>query len=219
MKDRIRKRMDELGMSQGELAELMGVSQPMIAKYLNGAKTKKLLEMADALQCTPEYLQDGRNPPQAVFDKSGTNVTNIRKTNIKGWIPLISYVQAGQWSEAIDLYDPGYAESVVPTTVPHSKHTFALRVDGPSMTLPDGVNGHSFPAGMVIYVDPEKPAQSGDYVVAKHSGNGHVTFKRLLSEEGRPVLVPLNPDRSAFPVIRDEFEIIGRVIDASWGGL
>lgn len=46
-----------------------------------------------------------------------------------------------------------------------------------------------------------------------------MTFKQLATEEGRPVLMPLNPDRKQYAVIRNEFTIIGRVIDASWGGL
>lgn len=144
---------------------------------------------------------------------------NTTPAEIKGWIPLISYVQAGQWTEAIDLYAPGYAEHVLPTTAPHSLHTFALQVEGASMTLPAGVEGRSFPHGMIIYVDPEKEALPGDYVVARYNGDDRVTFKRLMTEEGRPILVPLNPDRQNYPIIRDEFEVIGKVIDASWGGL
>lgn len=144
--------------------------------------------------------------------------SNTAPASIQGWIPLISYVQAGEWSEAIDLYEPGYGEKVMPTTAPHSSSTFALRVEGRSMTLPDGVTGISFPHGMIIYVDPEMEAMPGDYVVARH-GDNHVTFKKLMMEEGRPVLMPLNPDSKQYPVIRCEFEIIGKVIDGSWGGI
>jgi len=138
---------------------------------------------------------------------------------IRGWIPLISYIQAGEWSEAIDLYEPGYAERISPTTVPHSRVTFALRVEGGSMTLPAGIEGRSFPPGMIIYIDPEREAAPRDYVVARCFGDNRATFKQLMLEEGRPVLVPLNPNREIYPIIRGEFEILGRVIDASWGGL
>lgn len=143
---------------------------------------------------------------------------NTAPVQIRGWVPLISYVQAGNWSETIDIYEPGYGEKVLPTTVPHSQHTFALRVEGASMTRPAGMAGPSFPDGIIIYVDPDKEARIKDYVVARFNVN-QATFKQLMLEEGRPVLVPLNPDRNAFPIIREEFEIIGKVIDASWGGL
>jgi len=165
-----------------------------------------------------------RSLPKEFYEKareilsSDDGRSNTTPANIQGWIPLISYVQAGEWSEAIDLYEPGYGEKVMPTTVPHSNSTFALRVEGRSMTLPEGVTGISFPHGMIIYVDPEMEARSGDFVVARH-GENHVTFKKLMMEEGRPVLMPLNPDSKQYPVIRCEFEIIGKVIDGSWGGI
>lgn len=138
---------------------------------------------------------------------------------IKGWIPLISYVEAGRWSETVDIYEPGYAEKVVPTAVNHSIHTFALRVEGHSMTLPAEIPGRSFPEGMIIYVDPMQECVIGDFVVARLSGTQDATFKKLGQEEGRPILIPLNPNRTEYPIYRSEFEIIGRVIDASWGGL
>jgi SOS-response transcriptional repressor LexA len=138
---------------------------------------------------------------------------------IRGWIPLISSVQAGEWNEAVDLYEPGHAEQVSPTIVSHSVHTFALRVDGDSMTLPDGVRGHSFPHGMIIYVDPIRECEPGCFVVARLANTNRVTFKRLETDEGRPILMPLNVDRRSYPIIRDNFEIIGRIIDAGWGGI
>ena len=112
MKDRIRERMRDLRISQDDLAERMGVSQPMITKYLNGAKTRKLLEMASALSCTPEYLQHGGQPPQAVFDTAKSSQRNVSKIEIKGFVPLLSYVQAGSWTEVVDLYEPGHATLV-----------------------------------------------------------------------------------------------------------
>lgn len=172
-----------------------------------GEKAAREIEMKMGL---PPGTLD-QPPPQP-----GDNVSSAR---IEGYVPLISYVQAGEWAEAIDLYEPGYAEQVRATTVPHSMATFALQVEGDSMTLPAGVPGKSFPPGMIIFVDPEREAEVGDFVVARHNGNSKVTFKRLVQEEGRPILVPLNPDRATYPIIRDEFTVIGRVIDASWGGL
>lgn len=202
--------MSDLEMTQDELSQKTKLSQVMIHKLLKGSKTKKILSLAKALQCDPDWLESGEG------DNSSLN--NTTKIKITGWIPLISYVQAGEWGEAIDIYEPGFSEKVSPTTVPHSNKTFALQVEGDSMTLPSGVQGRSFPPGMIIYIDPERESMPGDYVVAKHNGNSRVTFKRLMIEEGRPILVPLNPDRGTHPVIRDEFEVIGRVIDASWGG-
>ena len=58
------RRMKELGLSQKELAERSGVSQPMIHKLVSGkAKASaKIVELAGALQCSPEKLLYGIDP-------------------------------------------------------------------------------------------------------------------------------------------------------------
>lgn len=216
MKDKIALRMRELRITQDELAEKAGLSQVSIHKILNGGGTRKLVAIARALQCAAEDLVSdspkGLGEPRVAYTNTSGPIAFAEE------VPLISYVQAGEWSEAIDLYEPGYAENFISTTHTHSKLAFALRVEGHSMTLPPDIEGRSFPPGMIIQVDPEKPWKTGDFVVARHDGN-KVTFKRLSSEEGRPVLTALNPDRDRYPVIRDEFEVIGRVFAAGWEGL
>jgi len=191
---------EERGLYKADMARAFGVPEQ---NYNNWVYRKSLPK--EHISRAMEILSDNGK-------------SNTTSASIQGWIPLISYVQAGEWSEAIDLYEPGYGEQVMPTTIPHSKSTFALRVEGRSMTLPEGVTGLSFPHGMIIYVDPEREARTGDFVIARHSSN-QVTFKKLMMEEGRPVLMPLNPDSKQYPVIRDEFEVIGKVIDGSWGGI
>jgi len=138
---------------------------------------------------------------------------------ILGWIPLITYAQAGKSKTESFTRDFTAIDRVRPTTADCSKSTFALKVEGDSMTLPDGVRGHSFPHGIIIYVDPESAPQPDHYVVARSISDNAVNFRRMILDEGRPVLVALNPDKHAYPTIRESFEIIGRVIDATWGGL
>jgi len=206
-------------LKEREFAEKCGLGESYLSQIMNehrpfGEKTARKVEKNLGLR---RFALDV-GPGQHAFSEADGGYENTSRIGIRGWIPLISYVQAGEWGEAIDIYEPGFSEKVSPTTVPHSNKTFALQVEGDSMTLPSGVQGRSFPPGMIIYIDPERESMPGDYVVAKHNGNSRVTFKRLMIEEGRPILVPLNPDRGTHPVIRDEFEVIGRVIDASWGG-
>lgn len=231
--DRLNEALKETGKSQADLVRGTGVSAATVSQWCAGIIKSIKATNADAicavLGINAGWLLNGKGAMMGKNPTKGLDSTNpvgdvqgeyqdLSPLTIKGWVPLISYVQAGSWSEAIDLYEPGYAERVSPTVIPHSKSTFALRVEGRSMTLPEGVSGLSFPHGMVVYVDPEMPCPDGSYVVARYDGN-KATFKRLIHEEGRPILVPLNPDRSEYPVIRDEFEIIGRVFDASWGGV
>ena len=86
---------------------------------------------------------------------------------------------------------------------------FALRVRGDSMTAPHG-NSRTYPAGCVIFVDPEKRSPTnGERVIAKLHGADEVTFKVYKEEDGRKWLQPLNPTHQP---IRDEFAVLGTVI-------
>jgi SOS-response transcriptional repressor LexA len=126
----------------------------------------------------------------------------------RGYVPLISWVQAGEWSEAIDLYQPGEAEEVIPCPAPHSLRSFALRVDGDSMTA---TAGKSYPHGSIIFVDPEQRGgvRPGDRIIAKLKGDDQVTFKQLAEDREGFYLKPLNSNHQP---IYGEFTVLGKVI-------
>lgn len=48
-------------------------------------------------------------------------------------IPVISWVQAGGWSDVVDQYQPGYAEEWIDTAATNHPNAFALTVRGDSM--------------------------------------------------------------------------------------
>lgn len=120
---------------------------------------------------------------------------------LKDTIPLISWVQAGNASEVIDLLQPGDAYERVHTTVPKKAHTYALRVQGDSMSP-------EFPPGMILIVEPDMDPEIGDYVIAKND-NEEATFKKLVKDGGVMYLKPLNPAYPVFPL--DGYQIIGVV--------
>ncbi len=127
--------------------------------------------------------------------------------DVKGRIPLISWIRAGQWSEAVDIYEPGYAERWLPHLKNNGEHTYALRVDGDSMTAP---YGKSYPEGCIIFVDPmRRSPNSGERIIAKLEGANQVTFKTYVEDAGRCWLKPLNPQH---PPIMDPFRVLGTVI-------
>lgn len=142
-----------------------------------------------------------------------TPVSNSTPNNVsepiavKGIVPVISWVRAGSWEEAIN-YNDGYADDYVPCPAPHSSNTYALVVEGDSMTAPVG---RSYPEGSIIFVDPEQAgsANTGDRIIAKLNGQNAVTFKQLAYDGSRPYLKALNPNH---PPVFDEFKIIGKVI-------
>ena len=117
-------------------------------------------------------------------------------------------MQAGETHEAIDIFEPGFADDYIPCPVAHSSNTYALKVVGQSMTSP---HGRSYPEGSIIFVDPDERGDviSEDRVIAKFIDSGEVTFKSYVSDGGRQFLKALNPSYLPFT---DKFEILGKVI-------
>lgn len=59
MSDRIRQRMEALRMTQSALAEKAGLSQVAMHKILNGGRTRHIVAIAAALECSAEWLEAG----------------------------------------------------------------------------------------------------------------------------------------------------------------
>jgi len=137
----------------------------------------------------------------------GDDTSNVSPgPDIKGEVPVISWVQAGHPEEAVDLHHPGQADEWVDTTVPVRRHTFGLWVENDSMTP-------VFPPGIRIIVEPEMDAEVGDYVIARDA-DGHTTFKQLVQESGDYYLRPLNPQ---YPIrALDGWQVVGVVREAVW---
>jgi len=126
-------------------------------------------------------------------------------------VPLISWVQAGDWSHLEDNFQPGDAERWVATYANVSPHAFALRVMGDSMTNPTGAP--SFPEGTIIIVDPERSAEAGKFVVVRQNVDSECTFKQLVRDGGRHYLKPLNPRYPVLEMLPDAV-IAGVVVQA-----
>lgn len=131
--------------------------------------------------------------------------------DILGKVPPISSVQAGEWSDIVDNFQPGDAEDWLPCPVKHGPQTFCLIVDGQSMSNP-GIKP-SYEEGDVIFVDPGKSAQPGDRVVVRLEGQVKAIFKQYLEEDGRKLLKALNPDwKPRYTEINGDATICGVVI-------
>lgn len=67
-KDRLQTRMKALGLTAADIIKLTGVSKGTVSFWVNGkngATGKNLLSLAKVLRCAPEWLTDGRNPPDS----------------------------------------------------------------------------------------------------------------------------------------------------------
>lgn len=127
-------------------------------------------------------IEDRLNLPRGTLDQLRPN-TEIGP-EIRGSVPLISWVQAGEYAEAIDNLAPGRGERIE-TTIQVKAHTYALRVTGDSMEP-------EFPEGCIIIVEPDMEPRHGDYTIVKN-GNGEATFKQLIQDGADWYLKPINP--------------------------
>lgn len=211
--DRVKEIRQRRGITQKELASSSGVSQQMISKLESGKSTETagIVQLARALRVAPDWLADGTGAPEEPSGKVAEGLPAISAIqnvtpgpDIRGQVPLISWVQAGHAMEVVDLLHPGDGFEWVSVTCPIKRHTYALKVSGDSMA-PD------FPPGILIIVEPEMEADPGDFVIAKN-GDEEATFKQLVKDSGRWFLKPLN---ERYPIIPLEgFTVIGVVREA-----
>jgi SOS-response transcriptional repressor LexA len=141
---------------------------------------------------------------------STTTLANVEAGPVlRGQVPLISWVRAGEWCEASEPLARADVERWMDCPVSHSAGTYALRVRGDSMTAPSGA-ARSYPEGSFIFVDPERRSPvNGERVVACLKDSNEVTFKVYKNEDGKQWLMPLNPLHEP---IREKFHILGTVL-------
>ncbi|WP_217646582.1 LexA family transcriptional regulator [Nitrosomonas sp. Nm34] len=191
---RIQEARKEMGLTQPQLAKLAGLSQTTISDIERGRNSGSgaVTALARVLKVNPEWLAEGRRPKRKKDSLHPEFIgVEIIEANTKG-VPLISWVQAGNWSEAINNFAPGDAKRWVPCPAQHSERTFALRVSGISMFNPSGEK--SFRDGDIIYVDPARHPCNGSFVVARLDDSNEVTFKQLIIEGDHKYLRAINPD-------------------------
>ncbi|HAS0803294.1 TPA: LexA family transcriptional regulator [Enterobacter roggenkampii] len=198
------------GVSQETLAEHLGITKGAVSHWLNARREPSLEDIAKIMTYLGlrsfEVNADG-----TIRDKSSaTNVSFHGKNETKGSYPVISWVSAGEWMEAVEPYHKRAIDRWYETNIDCSENSFWLDVKGDSMTSPVGL---SIPEGMVILVDPEVEPINGKLVVAKLDSENEATFKKLVIDAGRRFLKPLNPQ---YPMIEvnGNCRIIGVVVDA-----
>jgi len=120
------------------------------------------------------------------------NVEEAPPLNRKRMYPVISDVQAGDWTEICDQFQPGDADEWRESHKDLGPCGFVLRVSGDSMTGSAGAE-YSFPTGFLLFVNPELEALPGKFVVVRREGEKMATFKRYVMLDGEPYLEALNP--------------------------
>lgn len=207
-----RARLKELGKTQDWLAERIGMTQGGLGHWLSGRRDPSIEKIAQILK---ELRLD-----ELVLHSDGTLeypdhvIANVSKVEIQptyqASFPVLSAVQAGQWTEACEPYTLDEIDEWHETTVRTSERCFWLRVQGDSMTSPMGV---SLPEGVLVLIDTEREHENGSLVVAKLTDVNEATFKKFVRDSGQEFLKPLNP---TYPMvsINGNCRIIGVAVDA-----
>lgn len=217
----------ELGLTQEALAHECGwKSQGAFNQYLNARvplNVEAILVISNALGVDPLEISaeimarvgfySGSIPKatQAIQESAVVNYDRATKNVVdgpssKGLVPLISWIQAGDFCEAVNLFEVGDAERWLPCPVNHSDQTYILRVQGTSMEP-------EYRDGDLIFVDPHvQPIHNSDIIVRLETANT-ATFKRLQIVGSEQFISPINPEWPE-PIIRitESAQICGVVI-------
>ncbi|WP_167760117.1 S24 family peptidase [Paraburkholderia pallida] len=111
---------------------------------------------------------------------------------VRGKLPLISWVQAGAWESVVGNFAVEDAQEWLLSPIAASPRAYYLRVRGLSMFNPAGEP--SFRESDLILVEPQSHAESGALVVVMLDDEKEATFKQLIIEDGKKYLRALNPD-------------------------
>lgn len=199
MNERIRARRKELKLTQAVLAKMVGVNRVTVTGWESGdfePGGSNLQALAAALKCNPQWVISGLGDPESEdVTYKPTEVFGVKK------IPVLSWVQAGEWTDnGASITEDDISEWIY-TTANLCDEGFALKVRGDSMTNPTGAP--SIPEGSLVVVDPDygSPYQvNGKIVVAQLLGSTEATLKKFVIDGPLKYLVPLNPNYRALEV-------------------
>lgn len=198
---RIRQMLQERGMTQAELARLVGVKQQTVSYIVadKGAESSRYAtRIAEVLGVNPVWLQHGganKLNPIVRIEMSGVEVALAR-------VPLLSERDVIQLAETGRVPSEHQGRNLM-TDARTGPRCFAIELEGESMAP-------QFIAGDKVVIDPDIRPEPGDFVCA--TVNGAITFRkyRERSRNGDHLfeLVPMNQD---WPIIRSEegAEVVG----------
>lgn len=194
-----KSRMKGLDVNQEKLAEHLGITKGAVSHWLNDRRKPSIEEIAQIMRYLglKEFTVNGDGTISS--PSTDENVRFVRSYIEKEKYPLISWVSAGAWAEAVEPYTLDEVSEWYDADTHVEGPAFWLRVTGDSMTAPYGV---SIPDGMLILVDTGREAKNGSLVVAKLTEANEATFKKLIIDAGvgKRYLQPLNPNQQRIEI-------------------
>ncbi|UVM02296.1 XRE family transcriptional regulator [Pseudomonas atacamensis] len=209
--ERLKEARKHAKLTQAKLAAVSGVEQPLISQLETGKNLQSahLPKFAHICGVSAIWLSDNIGP-MVVDSKEKSNVSVASQPAQSYRYPVISWVSAGSWAEAVEPYPAGISDNYEFSEYDSKGSAFWLTVKGDSMTAPAG---QSITEGTLILVDTEAEVVPGKLVVAKLPDSNEATFKKLVSDGGRLFLKPLNPSYPIEP-FDENCRIVGVVVRA-----
>ena len=200
--EKIRERRTKLGWTVRKVATLAERSPSFISRLERGQTSfgqETIIRVAGAVGLSLEALYRTKrgNIEQAAPD--------FRT------IPVLDYVQAGQWRTVDDRMKDSWISDRIPINLDNPPSLFAMRIAGDSM-LPQ------FKPGDIVVIDPTRTPRPGSFVVATDAA-GDATFKMYkdlgVGENGNTVfeLVPLNTLYAPIRSDRMPIAIVGVMVE------
>ena len=203
--------------NQAEFGRKAGLTKARITQLLSPDEPfgeRAAESLCGKLELPPRWFEQGHSTGEGEMLATGsrTEASNVTPVSIgTRRVPLISYVQAGCWTEASDAATVGDGFEYLLTDLELSGSAFALEIQGESM-LPRFVPGDR------VIVDPEVSPQPGDFVMAMNGGQ-EATFKKYrprgIDDRGDTVfeLVPLNEDFAPMRSDKTAIRIVGTMME------
>lgn len=211
LSERLTSLMNEKGISQAELARLIGIKQPSVFKILSGEtrNPKKILEIATALNVDPHWLKTGEGDPNPsyriveVSEPQNPNTVRIDILDVEasaGNGAYLSPTEQGLLSQEFDLtffrQQFGRADA---------KHLKLITVKGDSMAP-------TLESGDLLYVDISENYFSADGLYV-FTFDGQTFIKRLQKVGKEMLVISDNPTYKEWTFTQDDDVFIhGRVV-------
>ncbi len=197
----LRALMDEMHLSESELARRTRVGQPVIHRILSGEtdnpRVATLSQIANYFSISISQLIG-----DAPLPENRLPGTHSQAHYTWSQVPLLGWEQALHWPKQ-RIINP----LMVGTNLPIGKQGFALRVKDTTMAP-------RFVEGTLLIVDPDHPAKDRSFIIAHIEGQKYVVFKQILKDGDDIYLKPLNPDFKTTVVDKTKCRVIGCVIQA-----
>ena len=202
----VKANMKDRKVTQGELAERLGMTQGGVGHWLNKRRVPSLEDMNRVLrELGLGYLEVALE----IRERNAEDEPVVQNH----YSPYFRY-PVSDWKGLCEIREEParYSAARFELTDYHAQgEAFWLPVAGDAMTAPSGL---SISAGMMILVDPAITAKPGKLVVAQRAESPQATFRQLQQESGQLYLVPLNP---TYPKVlfTDDCHILGVVVQAT----